>query len=132
LDEEEIQEDARFNGRADIVLWWNSKRTPRAIVEVKHRVANFEKIRDDLKRIEALLGSKSDMQFGILAYYIDYNKKSNKLEEIVAKTIDQIGEKLNQKLLLKWKYEIIEIKDSSITDSRAFTVVKISRKKSSS
>lgn len=83
----------RSNGRADIVLWWGSKGTPRAIIEVKHRVYKFANIQEDLDRIIEVLKKESHLQFAMTTFYIDKNYKtgdiSDKLENQVLNIFGQ-------------------------------------------
>ena len=89
----------RANGRADIVLWWGSKCTPRAIIEVKHRVYKFANIQEDLDRIIELLKKESDLQFAISTFYMDYNYKKGqaekKLEQKILKLFEDTQEYLS-------------------------------------
>ncbi len=64
-----LTDHMRPNGRSDIVLWW-ANLTPRAFIEVKHRVGNFEKISADIDRIIGILKKDSTIQFGISTFYM--------------------------------------------------------------
>jgi len=74
-----IHRDMRANGKFDIVIWWAGG-TPRAVIEVKHNIWFFRRLRIDLQRIGETLKRKSDnstLQFGILAFYISCEGKDS-------------------------------------------------------
>ncbi len=88
----------RQNGRADIVLHWGDN-TPRAIIEVKHRVYKFGSFDGDIDRIIEMLKKESNLQFGISAFYIDNNyvgdiesKMNNRIETLYKQANDYIRE----------------------------------------
>ena len=80
----------RSNGRADIILWWGNY-TPRAIIEVKHRVYKFGSYVSDVDRIIEMLKKDSEIQFGIVAFYIQ-NKYAGNVEEKMINRIKVLHE----------------------------------------
>ncbi len=83
--ENKLPDDARQNGRADIVLWWASGYA-RAIIEVKRWVYNINHIKDDLNRIHNMLIYNYDdnkLQFGISTFYISqYYERGDSLNTL--------------------------------------------------
>ena len=96
----QLERKARGNGRSDIVFWWG-KGTPRGIIEVKNAVYKKEDIQEDLDRIFALLKKKSDIEFGVLAFYVDKHFKSGNAEK-------KIQDRLQEKFLDVIESEVIE------------------------
>jgi hypothetical protein len=87
---------ARPNGRSDIVLWWAGG-TPRAIIEVKNAVFGFDKISQDIDRIQEVLKSKkldTSLQFGLIAFYIDREYKRGNAKENIQKRIYNIYDEI--------------------------------------
>jgi hypothetical protein len=124
--QEKIPDNARPEGRIDIVLWWGGKGTPRGLIEVKHRVAQAEKIFDDMDRITSILEGTSDFQFGISAFYLDWNYKDRdahkKLEEKIKIIYEDTLEHLKGRgRTLSYLYQIESYKDDD-KNSRAYVV----------
>lgn len=62
----------RANGRFDIALWWKSKGSPRAIIEVKNRVISWNVVASDAGRICAALrraDAHANLQLGCMALF---------------------------------------------------------------
>ena len=94
-----ISDKTRKNGRSDIVLWW-ANGTPRAIIEVKNSVYNQNKISNDINRIKAILKrkkSKSTLQFGLIAFYIDRKYKTKNAKENIENRIYEIFSEVKNK-----------------------------------
>jgi hypothetical protein len=83
----------RANGRFDILLWWGN-RTPRAPIEVKCQVLNFEKIRADVERISKVVHRnkvKSTIGFGAVVFYASCtNDKTFTAKEKLVKSMANI------------------------------------------
>lgn len=90
----------RSNGRADIILWWGNKGTPRAIIEVKHRVYKFTNIQEDLDRIIEVLKKESHLQFSITTFYMDKNYKTGNVFEKLERQILNIFEQSKEYLAI--------------------------------
>lgn len=103
-----LSEYMRANGRADIVLWWG-KGTPRAVLEVKHRVYMFVNIQEDLDRIIEILKKESDLEFGISAFYVDQNYKNGNIEKKLEKKILKLFEDAKEYLAYYSKNLKLEI-----------------------
>jgi len=88
----------RRNGRFDIVIW-GEKGRPRVIIEVKNSVYRKAKIEEDIKRIKEVLKrkkSKSTIEFGLIAFYVDRGYKTKnakrKVEEKMSSLFKEIKE----------------------------------------
>ena len=103
-------EKIRVDGRSDIILWW-AKGTPRGIIEVKNCVFNFNHIKDDLKRIIGILKKKSDIELGVITFYIEKEYKNqnasqkikNRINKKFIKQIEKIAKKEKLKTHKKYK-----------------------------
>jgi len=96
--------DLRKDGRFDIVLWGSDKNPtpPIAIVEVKNKVYCFDRIEKDIKRIQALLGIQSTIEFGLMAFYAtntyrDFKDLDNKFNGIIDGLLKNTQECLKDK-----------------------------------
>jgi len=101
----------RAGGRSDIILWW-AKGTPRGIIEVKNSVFNFNHIKDDLERIIGILKKKSDIELGVITFYIDHHYEKDASKEIEKRINEEFIEKIEkiadkEKLKTTWEYEEI-------------------------
>ena len=70
----------RPKGRFDLLLWWGSE-TPRAPIEIKCQVTEFEKIRADIERLEKVIHrkeSESSFQFGMSVFYTSAKDRTGK------------------------------------------------------
>jgi len=74
-----LSKNIRENGRTDIIIWW-AKGTPRGIIEVKNDVWGVAKIQGDVKRIINILQKKSDIEFGIITFFIKKSYKNNLIQ----------------------------------------------------
>ena len=67
----------RLNGRFDILLWCSNK-SPRAIIEVKKHISQYEHISDDIARMCDVLEPHNTVGHGIMAYYSAHHGESRK------------------------------------------------------
>jgi hypothetical protein len=68
----------RSNGRFDLLLWWGSDE-PRAPIEVKKQVTQFQHIAADIERIDRVIHRKKDhskIQFSVMAFYTSCKARS--------------------------------------------------------
>ncbi len=77
----------RASGRFDVLLWWGSSYSPRAVIEVKNQISRLANIKEDLDRIAQVLKrttSETSFQFGLVAYYTscDDNKEFSAKKQI--------------------------------------------------
>ena len=126
-----LSKGMRANGRADIILWWGSKGTPRAIIEVKHRVYKFANIQEDLDRIIELLKKKSDLQFAISTFYIDNNYSNGNIAEKLTTKILKLFEdtkkylsKYSKNLKPKIHYNVYPEDDENVWGSVVILIQK--------
>lgn len=123
-----LKEKIRANGRSDIIIWWG-KGTPRGIIEVKNAVFLINHIFDDVNRILGLLEKDSDIELGVISFYIDrhYETKNpiEKVEEKIKEIIKELEEIANKhNLKYKWVYEEIEHTDNDAAFGVAFMFYK--------
>ncbi|WP_200762491.1 hypothetical protein [Nitrosophilus alvini] len=95
-----ISDQARANGRSDIVFWWG-KGTPRGIIEVKNAVYSKKHIDEDLKRLYTVLENESDIEFGLTAFYVDRHLESGDAKS-------RVEERINENLINAIKEEAEE------------------------
>ena len=106
-----LKKTIRPDGRSDIILWWG-KGTPRGIIEVKKDVWGLTHIQNDINRILNILKKESDIELGVLAFYIYGHYKSKNPTSKLEKKIESIISELkkiseNHNLKLKSKYKIL-------------------------
>ena len=127
--EDELPNTARGNGRSDIIFWWG-KGTPRGIIEVKNAVYQKKQIEKDLERIYAVLKKDSDIEFGVVAFYIDRHFKSGNAEENIRKRIEEkfkinIEKEASEKgFKAKHRVKKIEERDNDAAYAVAFMIYK--------
>jgi len=93
-----LPEKMRPKGRFDIVLWSYDKYEeglPVGIIEVKHNVKGFSRIKKDIDRLVSVLEQDSKIEFGITTFYIVCDNKS-KHKEIVEQKIDKIFKQVKE------------------------------------
>ncbi len=101
-----ISTGTRANGRYDIVIWsGGDDGRPRAIIEVKNCVRNFNKIEEDILRVCDSLNRKAanstpTLKYGLIAFYID-NTYENDAKEKLNKQINNIFEQAKAFVLSK-------------------------------
>ena len=113
-----LKKNIRANGRSDIVLWWG-KETPRGIIEVKNGVDNIRDIKKDVDRIIGILEKESDIQLGVVTFYMfGYYKSKNPFEALNEKLEDIVNElskiSKDNNLNFKEKFEIISQDEETI------------------
>ena len=123
-----LKEKIRADGRSDIILWWG-KGTPRGIIEVKNAVFRINHILDDVNRILGILEKDSDIELGVITFYIDrHYETKNPIEELeerikkIIKDLEKIANKHNLKY--KWIYEEIKHTDNDAAFGVAFMFYK--------
>jgi len=106
-----LKKSIRGSGRSDIVLWWGGG-TPRGIIEVKNGVYSIEHIIKDINRILGILEKDSNIELGVISFYMyGYYKSKNPLETLmkrvktIFKEVKEIGD--NNKYKLKKRVEEI-------------------------
>jgi len=125
-----LSENTRPDGRADIILWWGSKGTPRAVIEVKHRVGQFRHIQEDIDRIIEILKKESDLQFAISTFYMDryYENKidivgiyEKKIKKIFNDTVEYLDKKLTS-YEITWQRKIVAEDDKNVRAGVVFLI----------
>ena len=86
---------SRLNGKADIILWSKENGRPKCIIEVKHSVKRFKKLKKDIDRITDILKQKSTIEFGISTFFID-NDVINNAKDNVENKIKKIYEEVKE------------------------------------
>jgi len=119
----------RKDGRIDIVVWW-TRYTPRAAIEVKHRIYVFDDIAIDIDRIIEILKKESDMQFGISTFYMGKTYAGNseekmikRIETLYKQTKEYIKEYGNN-LRISRKYSVHAEDDENVWAAVAFIIKK--------
>ena len=81
----------RLKGKFDVLVWWAND-TPRAVIEVKKKVARFSDIEADVSRICAIL-SIPDTSFrcGFIAYYTSKYDKHGLAQDIVNDRVKEVA-----------------------------------------
>jgi hypothetical protein len=110
----------RPNGRFDLLLW-SGKDEPRAPIEIKCQVTNFEIIRADIERLNKVIHRKksdSSIQFGLSVFYTSTYAKTgpaakakiaDRVKELVKKTKMIVGPET--KVIVKTS--VIKVEDIS-------------------
>jgi len=65
-----LPKDIREKGKVDILLWYGNDK-PRAIIEIKNYIYDYQQYEKDIKRIKESLklnANQSSLQFGLLGY----------------------------------------------------------------
>ncbi len=119
-----LKEKIRADGRSDIILWWG-RGTPRGIIEVKNAVFQTNHILNDVNRILGILEKDSDIELGIVTFYIDRHYEAKNPREELEKRIKEILKNLEEianqhNLKYKWFYEEIEYTDNDAAFGVAF------------
>jgi len=83
-----LKSTVRGDGRSDIVFWWG-KGTPRGIIEVKNAIYRKKHIQEDLDRIYGILEKESDIEFGVITFYIDRHFKNGNAKIKLEKRIKE-------------------------------------------
>ena len=100
-----ISEATRPDGRSDIVLWWRSNDTPRAVIEVKNQVSDSAiEIKQDIKRISTTLRKRDNsFQCGLIAFYTSRRDRKGDGEGARKTIKDRLNkiEEVTQKILAK-------------------------------
>ena len=119
-----LKEKIRADGRSDIILWWG-RGTPRGIIEVKNAVFQTNHILNDVNRILGILEKDSDIELGIVTFYIDRHYEAKNPREELEKRIKEILKNLEEianqhNLKYKWFYEEIEYTNNDAAFGVAF------------
>jgi len=88
----------RKNGRFDIVVWGERGR-PRVIIEVKNSVYRKGKIEEDIRRIKEVLKrkkSKSTIEFGLIAFYVDRTYKTKNAKQKIEDKVNSLFEEIKE------------------------------------
>lgn len=86
--------------RFDVVLWWKSKKKPRAIVEVKHGIRGFGPLEPDVLRICEALQRNSEFnsfQCGFVAFLL-HTAKELSSESEAKRHLEKAIEKLDEQV----------------------------------
>ena len=119
----------RHTGRFDIVVWWKSRDTPRALIEVKQRVRKgaIPSLVKDAKRILTALhrgSATSDLDWGCLAFYCHSSPRGSKdrkaarreLEETLRVLRDRVAQLDRDKAFVVRLHEERKMEEDSTKD----------------
>lgn len=115
-----LPKDIRERGRVDILLW-RGRDEPRAVIEIKRSIYNFDQYEKDIKRIKQFLNrnrDQSSLQFGLLGYYdsADDSKSKKAKQKIQDKSLgikNKIKETLGEDFYVSTKSTKIYEDDDS-------------------
>ena len=123
-----LKKDIRPDGKSDIILWWG-KRTPRGIIEVKNAVWGLAYIQKDINRVLGILEKKSDIELGVISFYMDRHYENGHPVERLEKNIKEILNSLEKiakenNLKYRWIYDEIEHINNDVAFAVAFMLYK--------
>jgi len=86
-----LPKDIREKGRVDILLWYGNN-TPRAVIEIKNYIYDYNQYEKDIKRIKEFLNlnsGQSSLQFGLFGYCdsADTGKQKSASQKIMNKRL---------------------------------------------
>lgn len=109
----------RPQGHIDMCLWWANNH-PRAIIEIKHNVYNYEVQCDgDITRILSSLWSpNTSLQFGVFAFYSSFRgERIKKAKDILVDRLDTINSRIEsacgKSFTMKNNQRIHEVKNGA-------------------
>lgn len=81
----------RLKGKFDVLVWWAND-TPRAVIEVKKKVARFSDIEADVSRICAILNiPDTSFRCGFIAYYTSKYDKHGLAKDLVNDRVKEVA-----------------------------------------